>query len=296
MNDWTLYRSFLTVLRQGSLSGAARALGLTQPTLGRHIEALETALGAPLFTRSQSGLAPTPLALSLRPHAEAMETAAAALLRQASGEAGAVRGTIRISASQMIGGAVLPGMLARFQSDYPEIELELSLSNSQDDLLKREADIAVRMVRPKQAALLARQIGIVTIGFYAHRTYIERHGLPASLAEIGDHIMIGFDKDDSIARGLTFNGVPVTRDLFRYRVDNDLAQWQALLAGAGIGGCQDRLAQRNPDLVAVLPDQIRFRWEVWLVMHEDQRDNRRIKLLFDFLAEEMKAYITSPSS
>jgi len=291
MTDWTLYRSFLTVLRRGSLSGAARTLGLTQPTLGRHVETLEANLGAPLFTRSQSGLTPTPLALSLKPHAEAMETAAEALLRQASGEAEAVRGTVRISASEMIGGAVLPAMLARFQWAYPEIALELSLSNSMDDLLRREADLAVRMVRPTQDALLARHIGEITIGFYAHRTYVERHGLPASLADIAGHIMVGYDKDESVTRGMTLDGVKITRDLFRYRVDNDLAQWQALLAGAGIGGCQDRLAERNPDLVAVLPDKIRLQYGVWLAMHEDQRDNRRIKLLFDFLAEEMKAYI-----
>ncbi|SRR5579859_31418 len=289
--DWTLYRSFLAVLRDGSLSAAARTLGATQPTLGRHIEQLEAALGCPLFTRSPGGLAPTPVALTLRPHAETMETAAEALLRQASGESGSVRGTVRISASEMVGGAVLPAMLARFQSDYPEITLEVSLSNSQDDLLRREADIAIRMVRPAQDAMLARNVGTLTIGFYAHRRYVERHGLPADFGELGSHIVIGFDRDDTVARGMTLDGQAVTRDLFRYRVDNDLAQWQALLAGAGIGGCQDRLAAREPELVAVLPDKLRLRYGVWLVMHEDQRDNRRIKLLYDFLADEMKAYI-----
>jgi len=289
--DWTLYRSFLAVLREGSLSAAARALGATQPTLGRHIEQLEGALGCPLFTRSPGGLAPTTMALSLRPHAETMEAAAEALRRQASGESGAVRGTVRISVSEMIGGAVLPQILARFQSDYPEIELEVALSNSQDDLLRREADIAIRMVRPTQEALLARHAGIVTLGLYAHRRYAERHGLPSDLSEIGNHIVIGFDRDDTAARGLSFGGLSVTRDLFRYRCDNDLAQWQALLAGVGIAGCQDRLAARAPDLVPVLPGQVRFRLDTWLVMHEDQRDNRRIKLLFDFLADEMRAYI-----
>ena len=293
--DWSLYRSFLAVLREGSLSAAARALGATQPTLGRHIEQLEAALGCSLFTRSPGGLTPTPVALTLRPHAEAMETAADALRRQASGESGAVRGTVRISTSEMVGGAVLPPMLARFQSDYPEIALELSLSNSQDDLLRREADIAIRMVRPTQDALLARPVGTITIGFYAHRRYVERHGLPADFAALAGHIVIGFDKDASIARGMTLDGHAVTRDLFRYRVDNDLAQWQALLAGAGIGGCQDRLAAREPELVAVLPDRLRLQYGVWLVMHEDQRDNRRIKLLYDFLAEEMKAYIAGVS-
>jgi len=300
MNDWTLYRSFLTVMRQGSLSAAARALGATQPTLGRHVEALEQALGGPLFTRSPVGLTPTPLALSLLPHATAMETAAEALLRQASGEAGAVRGTIRVSASVMIGGAVLPSILADFQYRYPEVALELVLNNSQDDLLKREADIAVRMVRPTQDALLAKHVGVVTIGLYAHRRYIERHGLPSGLEDLGKHIVIGFDRDDSGGRGLSIDGQPITREMFRYRCDNDLAQWRALLAGAGIGGCQDRLAEAEPHLVAVLPDKVRFRLDVWLVMHEDQRENRRIKLLFDFLVEGLGAYVsgrvTSPPS
>jgi DNA-binding transcriptional LysR family regulator len=294
--DWTLYRSFLAVLREGSLSAAARAIGATQPTLGRHIQQLEQALGCPLFTRAPGGLTPTPVALTLRPHAEAMETAAEALRRQASGESLAVRGTIRISASEMVGGVVLPPMLARFQSDYPEIAFELSLSNSQDDLLRREADIAIRMVRPTQDALLARSVGTITIGFYAHRRYVERHGLPADFAALAGHIVIGYDKDTTVTRGLSLGGLPITPDLFRYRVDNDLAQWQALLAGAGIGGCQDRLAAREPDLVAVLPDKMRFQFCVWLVMHEDQRDNRRIKLLFDFLAEEMRAYIAGEDS
>lgn len=289
--DWTLYRSFLAVLREGSLSAAARAIGATQPTLGRHIEQLEQALACPLFTRSPSGLTPTPMALTLRPHAEAMETAAEALQRQASGETMAVRGTIRISASEMVGGAVLPHMLARFQPDYPEITLEVSLSNSQDDVLRREADIAIRMVRPTQDALLARHVGTITIGFYAHRRYVERHGLPADFAGLAGHVVIGFDKDATVARGLTLDGQAVTREMFRYRVDNDLAQWQALLAGAGIGGCQDRLAAREPELTAVLPDRLRLQYGVWLVMHKDQRDNRRIKLLYDFLVEEMKAYI-----
>lgn len=293
--DWTLYRSFLAVLRTGSLSGAARILGATQPTLGRHIEALEESLGGSLFTRSPSGLAPTPMALSLRPHAEAMESAAEALLRQASGEMTAVSGTVRITASEMIGGAVLPSILAGFQSDYPEITLELSLNNSLDDLLRRDADIAIRMVRPTQASLLARKLGTLTLGLYAHRRYIERHGLPADLSEAGRHILIGFDQDATAVRGLSLGGMPLTRDLFRYRVDNDLAQWQALLAGAGIGGCQDGLAAREPDLVPVLPDKVRFQLDVWLAMHEDQRDNRRIRLLYDALAEGLGAYIESTS-
>ena len=145
---WELWRSFLAVTETGSLSAAARSLRLTQPTLGRHVDALEATLGAPLFTRSQHGLQPTSLALSLVPHAEAMASAADNLLRTASGEAEGERGTVRLAASEIVGIEVLPAMLGRFREAHPGIALELALSNRNEDLLRRDADIAVWMVRP----------------------------------------------------------------------------------------------------------------------------------------------------
>src|SRR6476646_935187 len=155
--DWEICRSFLAVLREGNLSRAARALRLTQPTVGRHIDEIERALSVSLFVRSPQGLSPTDAAFNLRPHAEAMEAAAGAFVRAASGGTEEVLGTIRITASEFFGIEVLPPILTEFRNEHPGIVIELVATNRTEDLLRREADIAVRMVRPSQAALIARQ-------------------------------------------------------------------------------------------------------------------------------------------
>src|SRR5579871_1907121 len=170
---WELYRTFLEVARDGSLSGAARKLGLTQPTAGRHVDQLEAQLGVRLFSRSPQGLKPTPAALELVGHAETMAAASQALRRTASGAAGQDRGTVRITASEMVGCEVLPPILARFQGRHPGIALELALNNRNEDLLRRDADIAVRMVRPRQKSLLAKRVGKSPVGLFAHRAYLE---------------------------------------------------------------------------------------------------------------------------
>jgi DNA-binding transcriptional LysR family regulator len=289
-SGWEHYRSFLGVLREGSLSGAARALDLTQPTLGRHIDALEKALGIRLFARSQHGLIPTQEALDLAPHAEAMEAAALALVRAASGEAGETRGAVRLTASEIVGAEVLPSTLAEFREQHPGIAIELVLSNRNQDLSRRDADIAVRMVRPKQKALIAKRTGSVQIGLYAHRRYLARHGMPRTIADLAHHAVIGFDRDASAFRSLGPSGLPVTRDIFALRTDHDQAQLNALRAGFGIGGCQAGIAARERDLVPVLPREIGFRLEMWLVMHEALRANRRVRLLYAHLEIALRAY------
>jgi DNA-binding transcriptional LysR family regulator len=292
MTDWGLYRTFLSVLDEGSLSGAARALGLTQPTIGRHVEALEAELGVPLFTRSASGLLPTEVALALRPHAEAMAAAAEALARTASGESEAIRGAVRLTASDIVGAEVLPPILAGFHEAHPEVAIELNLSNRQEDLLRREADIAVRMARPTQGALLAKWIGIVEVGVYAHRRYIEAHGAPRSLDD-ARHAAIGFDRDVINQRMLEDRQMPLSREIFSFRSDSDLAQLAALRAGFGVGACQTPIARRDPDLVPVLEDQFRFTMEVWVAMHEDLKSSRRMRAMFDWLVDGLTAYVRS---
>ena len=291
---WDLYRSFLAVLRSGSLSGAARDLELTQPTVGRHVAELETALGQPLFLRSQAGLSPAPAALHLRPHAEAMEAAAAALLREASGALDEPEGVVRLTASEIIGVEVLPPMLTAFREKHPKIAIELVLSNLNQDLLRRDADIAVRMARPTQSALLGRRLGGVPVGLYAHRNYLARHGVPKNLDELRQHAIVGFDNDASAIRSFRQTGLPITRALFAFRSDNDHAQLAALRSGFGIAGCQKRIAARDPELVAILPGAFRFELEMWLVMHEDLRASRRVRLLYDHLAEALLAYAGEP--
>ena len=292
--NWDELRTFVEVARDGSLTGAARRLGLTQPTVGRHIDALEAALGLALFTRSPRGLTPTPAALALEPHVEAMAAAAAALGRAASGEAAADRGTVRITASDVVGCEVLPPILAAFHVGRPGIAIELVLTNRNEDLARRDADIAVRMVRPTQSGLVARRIGTSRIGLYAHRDYIARFGAPRSLADLAQHCLIGFDRDNRSFQGAGDVARGLKREDFGFRCDNDLAQLAALRAGAGVGGCQENIARRTPELVAVLPNAFAHALEVWLVMHENLKATRRVRLLFDHLAAGLTEYVRGP--
>lgn len=281
---WDLYRSFLEVLRTGSLSAASRSLGLTQPTVGRHIAMLEKTLhGKPLFTRSRAGLQPTDIARELRPHAELMASAAGSLLRAASGGAEEMQGAVRITASEIIGAEVLPPMLAEFRARQPGVIVELSLSNQSADLLRRDADIAVRMVRPVQKALVARRVGKTVLGLHASRQYVEARGTPRQMADLQHHAIIGFDRQPSVSRGLKLP-VPLTRELFAFRCDSDLGQLAAIRAGFGIGVCQYGVAaSSNPPLLSILPQDFRFELEIWIVMHEALRKTARTRLMFDHL-------------
>jgi DNA-binding transcriptional LysR family regulator len=224
-----------------------------------------------------------------------MAAASAALRRTASGGAKADRGTVRVAASEMIGCEVLPPMLTSFRDSHPGITLELALSNRNEDLLRRDADIAVRMVRPRQKSLVARRIGKSPIGFYAHRNYVEKYGLPKEIAELEQHCLIGFDRDDLALRSLGKLPRPVTRDNFGFRCDSDLAQFAALKAGVGIGGCQHNIARRHPELVPVLK-AIRFELEVWVAMHEDMRSAGRVRVLFDHIAAGLSAFVRGTSA
>jgi DNA-binding transcriptional LysR family regulator len=286
---WELYRSFLAVARERSLSGAARALSLTQPTIGRHVDALEAALGVALFTRSQAGLVATAAAAALVPYAEAMASAASALARAASGEAEEARGAVRVTASEMIGSEVLPPALAEFRERHPRIDVELVLSNRSEDLLRRDADIAVRMVKPTQAALLARKLGVLQLGLHAHPRYLKRHGMPQTLAELRQHALIGFDSRASVRR-LPALGLQLTRDLFAFRCDSDIGQYAALRAGFGIGVCQVALARRD-ELLPVLPGALDFQLGVWMVMHKDLKASRRVRLMYEHLSQCLRAHI-----
>jgi DNA-binding transcriptional LysR family regulator len=287
---WETYRSFLAVMTEGSLSGAARKLNLTQPTLGRHVDELEADLALKLFTRSQAGLIPTQAARELQPHAQAMASAAEALVRASSGTEAEERGTVRLTASVVVGGEVLPPILTNFRENHPHIALELVLSDQTQDLARRDADIAVRMVRPKQEALLAKKIGTVGFGLFAHRRYLEKHGVPRMIGDMAGHAIIGFDKETPIVDALRRAGLPLDRSTFALRTDADLAGLAALRAGFGIGVAQLGIGRRDPDLVAVLPVLFKLELEMWLAMHKDMRGIKRMRLLFDHLAEGLGAY------
>lgn len=287
---WELYRTFLAVVREGSLSGAARALGLTQqPTAGRHVDALERALGFALFVRTQQGLSPTEAALALRPYAESLESTSAALLRAASSQREGVRGTVRITASEVVTVEVLPAILADLHAAYPDLIIELVPSNRLENLLRRDADIAVRMQRPSQGVLIARHLGGIELGVHAHRRYLERRGTPATLDDLASHALIGYDRETAFIRGMKGQVPWMRRDRFALRTDSDLAGLAALRAGFGI--CQVGLARRDPDLVRLFADDVAPVLDTWLAMHEDLRDSPRCRVVFDALAAGLVRYV-----
>ena len=288
--SWDLYRTFLAVLSEGSLSAAARDLGLTQPTVGRHVDALEQAVGVELFMRTPQGLRPTEAALALRPYAETMAASAAALRRAATGTLLEVSGTVRISASEVIGVEVLPPILAALQEQHPRLVVELSPSDAVEDLLRQQADIAVRMVEPAQDALVTQRIGDIPLGFHAHRRYLERHGIPVRIEDLAVHRLIGFDRQTAFIRAMMKRAPLLTSLNFTFRADSNLAQMAAMRAGIGIGICQIAIARRDPDLVHLLPD-IGFPLGTWVAMHETLKSTPRCRATFDALVAGLRAYV-----
>ncbi|WP_310631225.1 LysR family transcriptional regulator [Paraburkholderia sp.] len=291
--NWELYRTFLAVLTEGSLSGAARALGITQPTAGRHVAALEEAFGQPLFTRSPAGFLPTEAARALRGHAEAMRSTAAALERAAAGQGDGMRGVVRVSASEVVSVEVLPPVLAQLRRAHPELVVELVATNRVQDLLQREADIAVRMTQPQQEMLIARRIGETEVGLHARADYLDANGTPRTLADLPQFALIGYDTVTPFVREATRNWPFWTREAVALRSDSDVAQFAMIRAGCGIGACQVGLARRDASLVRVLPRAFALRLPVWITMHEDLRGNRRCKAVFDALASGLEAYLAS---
>ena len=288
--DWSLLRSFLTVLDEGGLSQAARRLALTQPTVARHIALLEEHLGATLFTRSPRGLAPTDAALAMADHARAMRASAEALTRAASGPADAMEGVVRIAASDVIGVEVLPGLLNMLCSRHPKLRIQAVMSNDNADLLRREADVAIRMARPQQDALIAKRVGDVLLGFYARRDYLERCGTPTNWDELAGHAIVGFIDEDASVRAMRASGAPFENIRFSFATNNHLGQLGAIRAGLGVGLCQVGLGERDPELVRLLRDAFVFPLETWIVMHEDLRAVARVRAVFDHLVTAMGEY------
>lgn len=283
--QWDHWRSFVAVAEQGSLSAAARVLGLTQPTVSRHVDLLEETTGTTLFLRSPQGLALSDLGRQILPEARAMAASAAALERAASAPGEAARGIVRLTASEVVGAEILPAMLAPLLAAHPGLELELVLSNRNEDLLHREADLAVRMVRPVQAGLVARRIAEVKIGLYAHELYLAAQGTPATVEELAGHVLIGPDRDGPALAALS--GTGITRRMIRLRCDRESAQINAVRAGMGIGAVQAGIARVEPALHPVLAESVGFRLECWLAMHEGLRSSTRVRLVADHLATHL---------
>ncbi|MFN4204338.1 MAG: LysR family transcriptional regulator [Tabrizicola sp.] len=284
MPDWSLIRSFLAVAEAGSLSAAARATGISQPTLGRHIHAIEAALGVAVFTRTALGLTLTEAGQALLPAARAMQAAAAELALTARGRAEGLAGTVRITASRVVSHSILPPILARLRAEEPGIQIDLVPSDTTENLLFGEADIALRMYRPTQPDLVARQIGALPLGLYAARSYLDRRGRPASTDDLMGYDFIGQDRMDQIIRVMRALGIEVSRGFFPVRCDDPLTYVELVRAGCGLGGILRAVGDPDPaleriDLIADLPAL-----PVWLTAAPRLRQSPRLRRVWDALA------------
>ena len=287
--DWTLLRSFLAVAETGSLSAAARELGLSQPTLGRHIAEIEAGLNLTLFTRAARGLALSVAGTALLPHATAMKEAAQALSLAAAGRDADMSGTVRITASQIMATYVLPPMLADLRMRAPQIEIELVPSDTTENLLFREADIAVRMYRPVQLDLITRHLVDLPLGLYAAKTYLDRVGRPETPDAVLALDIIGFDRSDQMLRMLGGMGIPRTRTDFPVRCDDQVVYWNRVRAGCGLGGMQCLVGDADPLVERVAPFVALPSLPVWLTAPEALRQTPRIRRVFDHLAVAFQA-------
>jgi len=287
---WENQRAFLAVLRTGSLSGAARLLGIAQATARRRIESLERSVGVNLFTRSPAGLIPTETARELIAHVESMALAAEAFNRAASAEAMAGGGTVRITSSDLLGIEVLPLLLRPIGRAHPQLVFELSVSNRLEALALQEADIAVRTHRPTEADVITRRVGALQVGLYATQELLDWYGTPTCLESLARMPMIGPDRNLADIQTLNDQGFPIGRQRFQLRSDSHIAQQAALRAGIGIGVCPSQLAVRD-GLIRVLPDVLDFAVDVWIATHRDLRRIPRVHQAFDAMAAALEAYL-----
>jgi DNA-binding transcriptional LysR family regulator len=285
--DWSLIRTFFSVMEYGSLLAAARRLGMSQPTLGRHINQLETQLNVVLFERTGHALVPTKAAQQLAIHAAAMNSSADALARSLIETDSTLRGTVRITASQIVASMVLPTILQRLHQVAPDIAIEIVASNTISNLLRREADIAIRMVRPQQSTLIAKKIAAIGVCVCAHESYIARRGYPRTPAELIHHDLIGYDTDETIIRGFQQFGTSITRDAFHLRTDDHVVMWESLRTGMGIGFVAQHLVKRDAQMQVLLPKLKLPVLPVWLTVHREIRTTPRIRTVYDFLAKEI---------
>lgn len=289
--DWSLLSTFLAVLETGSLLAATTRTGLSQPTLGRHIDALEAQLGVSLFERAGRGLQPTLAAQRMAPHVRAMAAAADELMMSMKQAASQVQGTVRLSCSQAVAAYCLPKLLAEIRSLQPQIQIEVIASNEQSNLLRREADIALRMARPTQNGLITQKLGDLPFGVYAHSRYLALHGTPAVPADLLKHTLIGFDSFDNIIQGFAKQGFTIDASQFALRTDDTITYWETLRSGFGIGFIASHIAALDPHVVRVLSQMALPPMPVWLTTHREVRGNANIRWVVDFLAQRFMSTV-----
>ena len=294
--DWNLAEVFLAVLDAGSLSAAARALKSSQPTVGRQIKTLEDQLETTLFARTGKELIPTPLALDLAQEARAMQQAVSKISMRASGARQSLKGTVRITASEVMATYALPKIIANLLHEEEGLEIELAASNSSENLALREADIAVRMHPPTQADLIARKIGDLPLGLFAHEDYLARKGTPKEIEDIRDHIFLGYDTSDLMINGLKNFGYETTRHDFQMRCDNQVAYVEAVAAGVGIGATSALPLTRREGVVMLFPQAPIPPLPMWLVAHQELKTSALVRFVYDRLAQDLKELCAQETS
>ena len=285
--DWNQARAFLATADEGSLSAAARALGLTQPTLGRQVAALEAELGVTLFERVGRSLSLTRSGIDLLEHFRAMGEAAGRISLAASGQSQAVEGQVRITATDLVATCHLPRMLEGLREVAPGIEIEIVASNEVRDLRRREADIAIRHVRPEQPDLIARRVGETTAHFYASVGYLDRHGRPRSPRELSEADFVGGEQPERYLPGLNALGLSLRPENFKVTTSSGTVALELVKRGYGISPLPKDIAALAPELECVLAELDPIPIPVWLVTHRELHTSRRIRLVFDLLAEAL---------
>ncbi len=284
--DWTLIRTFLAVAETGSFSAAARDLTLSQPTIGRHIAQLEDHFGAPLFERSHKGHLLTPVARDILPMAEHMR-AAMDSISMTTRPQNQLSGTVRITASIFVAHFVLPRIVAEIRGDNPDIAIEVIPSDHTENLLRREADIALRMYRPTQLDTIARKLGDVQMAAVASRPYLSRYGHPKSADDLANHCLIGYDRNTQIIDQMTQNGIPATRDWFGVRCDDGALYAQMIQAGCGIGFCPKMILATDTNLIDVFEGLPIPPLEMWIAAHESIYKTQAVKAVWDHLTRSI---------
>ena len=283
--DWNQLKAFLETAETGSLSAAARKLGLTQPTLSRQVAAIEQRMGVTLFERVGKTLALTPTGLDLLEHARAMGAAAAALRLAASGRSQAVGGVVSVSASDAVAAYLLPPLLRRLRAQQPGIAVEVISSNAMSDLLRREADIAIRHVKPEQPDLIARLVREAQAHFYASHGWVQANGHPRDAQAAAHVAFVGSDRSGQYLHYLAQHGLHLGEDHFSCYANHTVAHWALVCQGLGIGAMMDDIAQGTPGIVRVLDDVPPVRFPIWLVTHRELRTSRPIRTVFEALAQ-----------
>lgn len=287
--DWNYARAFLIASEEGSFSAAARALGLAQPTVGRQIAALEEELGVTLFERIGNTLELTASGLELLEHVRSMSEAATRFSLSATGQSASLDGPVCITASELIAAHVLPPVVTRIRQEHPGIEIEIVASNSVADLRRREADIAVRNVSPSQPELVGKKLGDRRARLYAAPAYLERIGNPSSPEELARADFFGFDRSDLMIQGLRALGLHLTPKNFPIITSNHLVQWELAKQGLGICIVMDEVGDREPRVRRVLQELRPLSIPMWLITHRELHTSRRIRVVFDLLAEALRS-------